>query len=199
MDKTVMSTRIRLARNLKNVPFPRRMSLEQKHEVCQKVKSAAMSLKGYDFDYIDMEPVSYTHLDVYKRQVFNKRRNLYALNFAKKTKRSEFILCEGYMDAIALHRAGFDNAVAALGTAVTEDHARLIRRYTENVVLCLDSDGAGRAATQKALSVLPKAGLNVRVVTVTGGKDPDEMLREEDGKKQFERLLAASQLSLIHI
>ena len=142
-------------------------------------------------------PAKYINSD--ESLVFNKRRNLYALNFAKKTKRSEFILCEGYMDAIALHRAGFDNAVAALGTAVTEDHARLIRRYTENVVLCLDSDGAGRAATQKALSVLPKAGLNVRVVTVTGGKDPDEMLREEDGKKQFERLLAASQLSLIHI
>lgn len=139
-------------------------------------------------------PAKYINSD--ESLVFNKRRNLYALNFAKKTKRSEFILCEGYMDAIALHRAGFDNAVAALGTAVTEDHARLIRRYTENVVLCLDSDGAGRAATQKALSVLPKAGLNVRVVTVTGGKDPDEMLREEDGKKQFERLLAASQNSV---
>ena len=139
-------------------------------------------------------PAKYINSD--ESLVFNKRKNLYALNFAKKTKEKELILCEGYMDAIALHRAGFDNAVAALGTAVTDDQARLMRRYTENVVICLDSDGAGKAATQKALAVLPKAGLNVRVVTVTGGKDPDEMLREDGGPDKFRHLLNQSQNSV---
>ena len=124
--------------------------------------------------------------------VFKKGQNLFALNIAKNTKETCLILCEGYMDVISLHQAGFDNAVASLGTALTPDQARLIRRYTENVVVCYDSDAAGKKATQRALEILPPAGLNVRVMTVTGGKDPDDMMKEEGGKEKFRRLLNAS-------
>ena len=129
------------------------------------------------------------YLNSSENLVFKKGQNLFALNIAKNTKEDCLILCEGYMDVISLHQAGFDNAVASLGTALTPDQARLIRRYTENVVICYDSDAAGKKATQRALEILPTAGLNVRVVTVTGGKDPDEMMKEDGGKEKFRRLL----------
>mgnify|MGYP003048646012 CR=1 FL=1 len=132
------------------------------------------------------------YLNSSENLVFKKGQNLFALNMAKNTKADCLILCEGYMDVISLHQAGFDNAVASLGTALTPDQARLMRRYTENVVVCYDSDAAGKKATQRALEILPTAGLNVRVVTVTGGKDPDEMMKEEGGKEKFRRLLDAA-------
>ena len=132
------------------------------------------------------------YLNSSENLVFKKGQNLFALNIAKNTKETCLILCEGYMDVISLHQAGFDNAVASLGTALTPDQARLIRRYTENVVVCYDSDAAGKKATQRALEILPPAGLNVRVMTVTGGKDPDDMMKEEGGKEKFRRLLDAS-------
>ena len=132
------------------------------------------------------------YLNSSEKNVNKKGQNLFALNIAKNTKETCLILCEGYMDVISLHQAGFDNAVASLGTALTPDQARLIRRYTENVVVCYDSDAAGKKATQRALEILPPAGLNVRVMTVTGGKDPDDMMKEEGGKEKFRRLLDAS-------
>ena len=132
------------------------------------------------------------YLNSSENLVFKRGQNLFALNIAKNTKETCLILCEGYMDVISLHQAGFDNAVASLGTALTPDQARLIRRYTENVVVCYDSDAAGKKATQRALEILPPAGLNVRVMTVTGGKDPDDMMKEEGGKEKFRRLLDAS-------
>lgn len=132
------------------------------------------------------------YLNSSENLVFKKGQNLFALNIAKNTKETCLILCEGYMDVISLHQAGFDNAVASLGTALTPDQARLIRRYTGNVVVCYDSDAAGKKATQRALEILPPAGLNVRVMTVTGGKDPDDMMKEEGGKEKFRRLLDAS-------
>lgn len=132
------------------------------------------------------------YLNSSENLVFKKGQNLFALNMAKNTKADCLILCEGYMDVISLHQAGFDNAVASLGTALTPDQARLMRRYTENVVVCYDSDAAGKKATQRALEILPTAGLNVRVVTVTGGKDPDEMMKEEGGTEKFRRLLDAA-------
>ena len=132
------------------------------------------------------------YLNSSENLVFKKGQNLFALNIAKNTKETCLILCEGYMTVISLHQAGFDNAVASLGTALTPDQARLIRRYTENVVVCYDSDAAGKKATQRALEILPPAGLNVRVMAVTGGKGPDDMMKEEGGKEKFRRLLDAS-------
>ena len=98
------------------------------------------------------------------------------------------------MDVIALHRAGFTNAIASLGTALTEEQARIIRRYADEVVICYDSDEAGRRATQRAIPILKNAGLLVRVITVPGGKDPDEFFRTDpkDGPLRFKRLIQQS-------
>ncbi len=121
--------------------------------------------------------------------VFSKRMNLYALNFAKKTTRDALIFCEGYMDVIALHRAGFTNAVATLGTAMTSEQARLVRRFVKKVYLCYDSDEAGQRATNKAIELLEAADVTVKVITVKGAKDPDEFLQKY-GAEAFEKLLA---------
>ena len=121
--------------------------------------------------------------------VCKKRMNLYALNFAKKTTRDSLIFCEGYMDVIALHKAGFTNAVATLGTAMTAEQARLVRRFVKKVYLCYDSDDAGQRATAKAIELLESADVQVRVITVKGAKDPDEFLKKY-GPEAFEKLLA---------
>ena len=110
--------------------------------------------------------------------VFKKGMNLYALNFAKKTTRDSLIFCEGYMDVIALHQAGFTNAVATLGTAMTPEQARLVRRFVKKVYLCYDSDDAGQRATSKAIELLEAADVTVKVITVTGAKDPDDFLKK---------------------
>lgn len=122
---------------------------------------------------------------------FSKGSNLYALNFAKASSEDYFILCEGYMDVLSLHQAGFSNAIACLGTALTKDQADLIRRYREKAVTCYDNDDAGRKATHRALSILPGAGVKVRVLSLRGGKDPDEILKTE-GKDAFRRMLDRS-------
>ena len=110
--------------------------------------------------------------------IFNKRKNLFALNLAKKSKLGYLILVEGYMDAIALHQYGFDCAVASLGTALTEDGAALLSRYTDQVVLIYDGDTAGQRATQRAIPILEKAGLQVKVLQMRDAKDPDEFLKK---------------------
>jgi len=110
--------------------------------------------------------------------VFNKRRNLYALNYAKATTDSSLILCEGYMDVVALHQAGFFNAVATLGTAITPEQARVMARYASKVYICYDSDAAGQKATDKAIALLGEAGLSVKVITVKNAKDPDEYIKK---------------------
>ncbi len=120
--------------------------------------------------------------------IFNKRRNLFALNFARKTKREMLILTEGYMDAIALHQYGFDCAVASLGTALTEEQANLLSKYTNRVVLTYDSDEAGQNATRRAIPILERTGVQVRVLRMQGAKDPDEFLRKF-GSDRFELLL----------
>lgn len=120
--------------------------------------------------------------------IFNKRKNLFALNLAKKTKLPYLILVEGYMDAVALHQYGFDCAVASLGTSLTEDHAALLTRYTEQVVLIYDGDEAGQRATRRAIPMLEKAGLRVKVLRMKGAKDPDEFLKKF-GADQFKLLL----------
>ena len=123
--------------------------------------------------------------------IFNKRKNLFALNLAKKTKHDYLILVEGYMDAIALHQYGFDCAVASLGTALTEDGAALLTRYTDQVVLIYDGDTAGQNATKRAIPILEKAGLQVKVLQMRDAKDPDEFLKKF-GADRFKMLLEES-------
>ncbi|MBR2716690.1 MAG: DNA primase [Oscillospiraceae bacterium] len=120
--------------------------------------------------------------------LFNKKRNLFALNFARKSKQGRLILTEGYMDVVSLHQAGFDCAVAMLGTGCTEQHAQLMARCTKEVVLSGDTDGPGLAAVQRAIGVLEKTGLTVRVLRIPGAKDPDEFIRK-NGAAAFQRLL----------
>ena len=123
--------------------------------------------------------------------IFNKRKNLFGLNLAKKSKLGYLILVEGYMDAIALHQYGFDCAVASLGTSLTEEHAVLLSRYTEQVVLIYDGDEAGQNATQRAIPMLEKAGLQVKVLKMRDAKDPDEYLKKF-GADKFKNLLNES-------
>jgi DNA primase len=123
--------------------------------------------------------------------IFNKRKNLFALNLAKKSKLGYLILVEGYMDAIALHQYGFDCAVASLGTALTADGATLLSKYTDQVVLIYDGDAAGQNATQRAIPILEKAGLKVKVLQMQGAKDPDEFLKKY-GADRFKLLLEGS-------
>ena len=122
--------------------------------------------------------------------VFKKTNNLFALNFAKASGQ-QLILCEGYMDVIALHQAGFTNAVAALGTSFTADHARLIARYANQATLIFDADSAGKKGAQRAISLLRETGVDIRVVTIPDGKDPDEFIKK-NGPERFKLLLERS-------
>ncbi len=126
--------------------------------------------------------------------VFRKSNQLFALNFAKNSGEQRLILVEGYMDVIALHQAGFTNAVATLGTALAVDHARLMARYTKEVIVSYDSDAAGQKAADRAIPMLRDAGLTVRVLSVPGSKDPDEYIRSfgEQGPARFKQLLDAT-------
>lgn len=122
---------------------------------------------------------------------FKKSKNLFALNYAKGFCSEQLILCEGYMDVIALHQAGFPNAVATLGTAITEEHARIISRYTKKVIISYDSDEAGQKAANKAMLLLGKVGVEVRVLKMQGAKDPDEFIKNK-GAEAFRGLLNES-------
>ena len=124
--------------------------------------------------------------------VYNKSRNLFALNIAKKTKAGRVILTEGYMDTISLHQAGFDSAVASLGTALTEEHAQLLSRYFKDAIIAYDGDGAGVSAAQRAIPILERAGMKVRVLRMQGAKDPDEFIKAH-GRDAFLRLLDRSE------
>lgn len=117
---------------------------------------------------------------------FDKSRNLYGLNFAKRTKRDFFLLCEGYMDVIALHKGGFENSVASLGTALTAFHAKLLSRYTKKVVLTYDSDGAGINAAIRAIPLLKEENINVKVLSMAPYKDPDEFIKNL-GSEEFQK------------
>ncbi|MBE6890539.1 MAG: DNA primase [Ruminococcaceae bacterium] len=144
---------------------------------------------GFGGRTMENDPAKY--LNTSENVAFKKGSNLYALNFAKSTKTGSLILCEGYMDVISLHQAGFNSAVATLGTALTLDQARLMKRMTDNVIICYDSDEAGRNATKRAIDILKSVDLNVRVITVTGGKDPDEFIKTH-GAQKFAALLTGS-------
>lgn len=121
--------------------------------------------------------------------LFDKSRNLYGLNIARTTRRNYLILCEGYMDVISMHQAGFTNAVASLGTALTSGHASLLKRYTEEVLLLYDSDEAGVRAALRGIPILREAGVNSRVVSLAPYKDPDEFLKNM-GPEAFEERLS---------
>ena len=117
--------------------------------------------------------------------IFDKRRNLYGLNFARTARSGNIILCEGYMDVIAMHQAGFTQAVASLGTAFTPEQANLLRRYTDNVLLAYDSDGAGVKAALRGIGILRDAGLTGKVINMRPYKDPDEFMKAL-GKEAFQ-------------
>ena len=129
-------------------------------------------------------------------EIFDKSRNLYGLNFARKTRKPYMILCEGYMDVISMHQAGFSNAVASLGTSLTQGHAKLISRYCREVLLCYDSDGAGVRAALRAIPILKSAGISARVINMRPYKDPDEFIKSL-GAEAFQKRLDEAQNSFL--
>ncbi len=134
------------------------------------------------------------YLNTSDTPVFNKSANLFSLNNAKNSKSDSLILCEGYMDVISLNQAGFTNAVATLGTALTSDQASLMKRYCKEVILCYDADEAGQKATARAINILRGVGLPVRVISIPDGKDPDEFIRRhgDKGHAAFQNVLDSS-------
>ena len=126
--------------------------------------------------------------------IFDKRRNLYGLNFARTARSGNIILCEGYMDVIAMHQAGFTQAAASLGTAFTQEQAVLLRRYTDSVLLAYDSDGAGVKAALRGIGILREAGLSAKVINMRPYKDPDEFMKAL-GKEAFEERIAQAENS----
>ena len=131
--------------------------------------------------------------------IFDKSRNLYGLNFARTTKKSQLLLCEGYMDVIALHQAGFGNAVASLGTSLTTGHANLLKRYTKEVYLTYDSDGAGVKAALRAIPILKEAGITTKIINMRPYKDPDEFIKALGADAYQERIDHAENSFLFEI
>lgn len=131
------------------------------------------------------------YLNTSDTPAFKKSNHLFALNYARNCSSERMILCEGYMDVIALHAAGFENAVATLGTAITPSHARIFAKYTKKVIISYDSDEAGQSAAKKAMNLLGEVGVDVRVLKVNGAKDPDEFIRKF-GADRFRQLLDQS-------
>ncbi len=136
------------------------------------------------------------YLNSPETMIFNKSRNLYGLNLARSSKRPYILLCEGYMDVIALHQAGFDNAVASLGTAFTQGHANLLKRYTKEVYCTFDSDNAGIKAALRAIPILKEAGLITKIVSMKPYKDPDEFIKAE-GNESYQRRIEEAQNSFM--
>ena len=139
------------------------------------------------------------YLNSPETMIFDKSRNLYGLNLARTTKKNQILLCEGYMDVIALHQAGFDNAVAALGTAFTVGHANLLRRYTKEVYLTFDSDGAGIRAAKRAIPILKEAGITAKVINMQPYKDPDEFIKALGAEAYEERIKNAESSFMFEI
>ena len=153
------------------------------------IQDANDNIIGFGGRIIQGEGAKY--INSAESDIYKKRLNLFAINKAKKTKKDEIILVEGYMDVISLYALGFDNVVASLGTSLTEEQALLIKRYKNNVVVVYDSDNAGIEATLKAITILNNAGLNVKVLNLPNAKDPDEFIKKF-GKEEFEKLLISS-------
>lgn len=139
------------------------------------------------------------YLNSPETKIFDKSRNLYGLNFARTTKKPQLLLCEGYMDVIALHQAGFDNAVASLGTALTSGHANLLKRYTKDVYLTYDSDGAGIKAALRAIPILKEVGITTKVINMKPYKDPDEFIKALGAEAYQERIDQAENSFLFEV
>ena len=137
------------------------------------------------------------YLNSPETEIFNKSKTLFGLYFARKTRREQFILCEGYMDVISLHQAGFDNAVASLGTALTEGHAGMLKRYVKDVYLSYDSDGAGQKAALRAIPILKNAGISCRVINMSPYKDPDEFIKNL-GAEEYEKRIQNAENSFMY-
>uniref|UniRef100_UPI00405767CF DNA primase n=1 Tax=Agathobacter sp. TaxID=2021311 RepID=UPI00405767CF len=128
------------------------------------------------------------YLNSPETKIFDKSRHLYGLNVARTTKQEQLLLCEGYMDVIALHQAGFDNAVASLGTSLTSGHANLLKRYTKEVYLTYDSDGAGIKAALRAIPILKEAGITTKIINMQPYKDPDEFIKALGAEEYQKRI-----------
>jgi DNA primase len=139
------------------------------------------------------------YLNSPETMIFDKGRNLYGLHIARATKKSQLLLCEGYMDVIALHQAGFDNAVASLGTALTSGHASLLKRYTKEVYLTYDSDGAGVKAALRAIPILKEVGIITKVIDMRPYKDPDEFIKALGAEEYQKRIDTAENSFLFEI
>ena len=139
------------------------------------------------------------YLNSPETKIFDKSRNLYGLNFARSSRKKEIILCEGYMDVISMHQAGFDNAVASLGTALTSGHANLLKRYTKEVYLTYDSDGAGVKAALRAIPILKEVGIVTKVINMRPYKDPDEFIKALGAEEYQKRIDEAENSFLFEI
>lgn len=139
------------------------------------------------------------YLNSPETKIFDKSRNLYGLNIARSTRKNQLLLCEGYMDVIALHQAGFDNAVASLGTALTSGHANLLKRYTKEVYLTYDSDGAGVKAALRAIPILKEMGIVTKVINMRPYKDPDEFIKALGAEEYQKRIDEAENSFLFEI
>ena len=139
------------------------------------------------------------YLNSPETRIFDKSRNLYGLNLARTTKKPQLLLCEGYMDVIALHQAGFDNAVASLGTSLTVGHANLLKRYTKDVYLTYDSDGAGVKAALRAIPILKESGITTKIINMRPYKDPDEFIKALGADEYQKRIDAAENSFLFEI
>ena len=137
------------------------------------------------------------YLNSPETEIFNKSKTLFGLYFARKTRREQFILCEGYMDVISLHQAGFDNAVASLGTALTAGHASMLKRYVKDVYLSYDSDGAGQKAALRAIPILKNAGISCRIINMSPYKDPDEFIKNL-GAEEYEKRIQNAENSFMY-
>jgi len=139
------------------------------------------------------------YLNSPETMLFDKSRNLYGLNYARTSRKKYMMLCEGYMDVISMHQAGYTNAVASLGTALTEQHAALLKRYTDQVILTYDSDGAGVKAALRAIPILREAGLSARILNMSPCKDPDEFIKQMGPDAFRKRILEAKNSFLFEI
>ncbi len=173
------------------------ITIDEKHGVYDKLWNRVMfpimdvNSRVIGFGGRVMGDAKPKYLNSPETMIFDKSRNLYGLNRARSSKKPYFLLCEGYMDVISLHQAGFTNAVASLGTALTPGHASLIKRYVQEVYLTYDSDGAGTKAALRALPILKDAGITARIIRMEPYKDPDEFIKNLGAEAFEERISKA--------
>lgn len=179
-----------------NLAVPRRSGKGVYDRFTDRVMFPIIDLRGNVIAFggrimTDQKP---KYLNTSDTPVFKKSENLFSLNNAKNAGTRTLMLCEGYMDVIAVNQAGFQNAVATLGTALTNEQAMLMKRYADEVIICYDADEAGQKATARAIPILRNAGLLVRVLTIPNGKDPDEFIKSQgaDGPAAFKAVIERS-------